>query len=81
MNQNQYLSQRNLMKIFGFTEQERLYWQVNQERLDEIIDDDQTIIHKVKESSNTFGKFLFVTNNRQGNQGRIDMTFVPFQIQ
>ncbi len=62
-------------EVFGLNEQERLYWRVNQKRLDEILDDDQTIVHKIQESSNTFGELLFVTTSRPGDQGRVAMTF------
>jgi hypothetical protein len=62
-------------EIFGFSENERLYWRVNHNRLEEIVDDEQTKVHKVLESSNTFGEFLFVTTSRPGDQGRIAMTF------
>jgi hypothetical protein len=66
---------RRPYEIFGLTEQERLYWRVNQERFHEILDDDQTFVHKIQESSNAFGEFLFVTTSRPSGQGRIAMTF------
>ena len=66
---------RRPYEIFGFIEKERLYWRVNQERFDEIIGDEQTTIHKVHESSNMYGEFLFITTSRPGDQGRITMTF------
>ena len=62
-------------EIFGLTEKEQLYWRVNRERFEEIIKDDQTIIHTIKPSSNNYGEFLFVTASRLGDQGRIFMTF------
>jgi hypothetical protein len=66
---------RKPYEVFGLTEQERLYWRVNQKRFDEILDDDQTTIHKIQESSNAFGEFLFITTSRPGVQSRIAMTF------
>jgi hypothetical protein len=62
-------------EIFGFSENERLYWRVNHHRLEEILDDEQTMVHKILESSNMFGEFLFVTTSRPGDQGRVAMTF------
>ena len=60
---------------FGFTEQERLFYRVNQERFEEILDDKQTFIHKIEPSSNDYGEFLFVTTSRPGDRGRLVMTF------
>lgn len=51
-------------EIFGFSKKEQLYWRVNQERFQEILSDDSTIIHKIHESSNSYGEFLFVTTSR-----------------
>lgn len=61
--------------MFGLTEQEAFSWRVSQERFQEIIDDKQTLIHSIKESSNNFGEFLFVTTSRVGDQRRVAMTF------
>jgi hypothetical protein len=62
-------------EMFGLTEQEALHWRVSKERFEELIDDDNTLIHKVDESSNNYGDFMFVTTSRSGEQGRICMTF------
>jgi len=62
-------------EVFGLTEEEALSWRVDQERFEEIFNDDQTIIHEIKDSSNNFGEFLFVTTSRPGDKGRIGMTF------
>jgi len=62
-------------EMFGFTEQEALYWRVSKDRFQELINEDNTLIHKVNESSNNFGDFMFVTTSRPGDQGRIRMTF------
>ena len=66
---------RKPFEIFGLTEKEVLYWRVNQARFEEILKDDQTLIHEIKDSSNNHGEFLFVTTSRPGDQGRICMTF------
>lgn len=69
---------RRPYEVFGLTEREKLFWRVKQERFTEILNDEQTLIHDVKESSNRFGEFLFVTASRPGEmgaQGRICMTF------
>jgi hypothetical protein len=62
-------------EVFGFNEKEKLYWRVSDERFKEIIEDNNTIIHEVNESSNNYGDFLFVTTSRSGDQGRVAMTF------
>ena len=62
-------------EIYGLTENERLYWRLSTERFEEILGDKSTLIHTIKESSNNYGEFLFVTTSRPGDQGRISMTF------
>ena len=62
-------------EAFGFTEYERLRWRVDQERFEEILKDESTLIHTIQESSNNYGDFLFITTSRGGDQGRICMTF------
>ncbi len=62
-------------ELFGFTENEKLRWRVDGNRFEEILTDENTQIHTINESSNTFGEFLFVTTSRPGLQGRICMTF------
>jgi hypothetical protein len=62
-------------EIFGLNKKEALSWCVDHDRFEEILNDDQTIIHEVKDSSNSFGEFLFVTTSRPGGEGRISMTF------
>ena len=61
--------------VFGFSEEERLKWRVDQERFLEILNDEQAKIHSIQESSNNFGEFLFVTISKAGERGRICMTF------
>jgi hypothetical protein len=66
---------RRPYEVFGLTEREALYWRVSKERIDKLLDDDQTLIHEIKESSNSFGEFMFITTSRPGEKGRIYMTF------
>ena len=68
-------AQQRPYEVYGFTENERLYWRVNQERFDAILQDEQTFIHEIKESSNSYGEFLFVTTSRPSDQGRVGMSF------
>jgi hypothetical protein len=68
-------AQRKPYEVFGLTERERLSWRVSQERFDEFIQDERTIIHTIESSSNNYGEFLFVTTSRVGDQGRIFMSF------
>jgi hypothetical protein len=62
-------------EVYGFTEKECLYWRVSHDRFITILDEDQTMIHQVQESSNNYGDFLFVITSREGQSGRICMTF------
>lgn len=62
-------------EVYGFTEQECLYWRIGHDRFMAILGDDQTMIHQIQESSNNYGDFLFVTTSRKGKTGRIGMTF------
>ena len=49
---------------FGFTEPERLNNRVSDERFRTFLADEQTTIHRVEPSSNSYGAFLFVTISR-----------------
>lgn len=69
---------RRPYEVFGFTEEERLRWRVNQDRFKEILSYEQTKIHTIEESSNNFGEFLFVTVSRVGERVRIYMTFYGY---
>ena len=69
------LKPRKPEEIFGMNQQEVLYGRINNERLSEILTDNQTIIHTIQESSNNYGEFQFVTTSRPGGQGRVAMTF------
>jgi len=62
-------------EVFGLNQNEALYWRVGKERFEELLNDDQTLIHKINESSNSFGEFLFVTTSRPGEKDRIYMAF------
>lgn len=68
-------TQKKPYEVFGFTEQEHLSSRIGQERLAEILTSERTSIHKVQESSNAFGEFLFVTTSRPGDRERVAMTF------
>ena len=62
-------------EVFGLTDKEASWWRVKDERLKEIIFDSRTTIHKMSESSNNFGDFMFVTTSRNTPRERIGMTF------
>ena len=68
-------ARQNPDELFGFTENERLFSRVNQERFKEFLEDENTVIHSAKESGNSYGDFLFVTVSRPGSADRIGMTF------
>ena len=75
MNQERSPAPRRPYEVFGFTEKERLFWRVTNDRLMEIMEDKQTLIHEFNESSNNYGEFLFVTTSRLGKRDRIYITF------
>ncbi|MCK4978630.1 MAG: hypothetical protein KAS36_16970, partial [Anaerolineales bacterium] len=56
-------------EIYGLTEHERLHWRLSTARFEEILDDNQTEVHTIKDSSNNYGEFLFVTTSRPGDHG------------
>lgn len=68
-------AQQNPKEVFGLTENEELFWRVSDERFQEIILDDQTIIHEAKSSTNNYGDFLFVTTSRLSGKDRVGITF------
>jgi hypothetical protein len=78
MNQERSPAPRRPYEIFGFSEKERLYWRVSNARFNEILEDQQTLIHEFNESSNNYGEFLFVTTSRLGDQDRIFITFFGY---
>ncbi len=60
---------------FGFTETERDFYRVSDKRFQELFTDEQTTIHKIELSYNSFGEFLFVTASRETPEGRQPVTF------
>ncbi len=60
---------------FGLTENERLFYRVSHARLMQLLDDPKTRVHRIEESSNSFGEYLFVTLSRPGSAKRVSMTF------
>lgn len=68
-------AQHNPKEVFGLTENEELFWRVSDKRFQEIILDQNTIIHSAKDSSNNYGDFLFVTTSRPSGSERVGVTF------
>lgn len=60
---------------FGFTERERLYYRVTDERFRALLDDASTTIHRGEVSSNSYGSFLFLTISREREHQREYITF------
>lgn len=60
---------------FGLSEKERLFDRINYQRLLEFLESDTTVVHRMEESYNDYGEFLFVTVSRPGQQQRVWMTF------
>ena len=66
---------RRPYEVYGFEENERLYWRVGEARFLQILADEGTLIHEVLDSSNQYGEFVFVTTSRPGDRGRVAMVF------
>jgi hypothetical protein len=66
---------RKPYEVFDLTDKEAHWWRVKDERLKEIIFDKRTTIHRMSESSNNVGDFLFVTTSRKTPRERVGMTF------
>ena len=49
---------------FAFTEHEKLWERLSHDRLEALLDDQQTTIHKVELTSNMYGEFVFITVSR-----------------
>ena len=55
---------------FSFTEREQLYNRISHDRLQTLVNDAHTIIHKVELNSNMYGEFCFVTVSRPADDKR-----------
>ncbi|MBN1536180.1 MAG: hypothetical protein JW908_05565 [Anaerolineales bacterium] len=73
--ENPIYNPRKYYEVFGLTEKEFLFNRVTQKRFSELMEDKNTIVHSIQESSNNYGEFLFVTTSRPGQKGRICITF------
>jgi hypothetical protein len=60
---------------FSFTESENLYDQVSHDRFIALVLQPDVDIHEVKEDSNSFGEYLFVTLSCQDEQPKRLLTF------
>ncbi len=65
----------SLHEVFHLNEMERLDGRLSQGRFQEIVKDERTTIHRVEESCNNYGEFLFVTVSRPAAQERACVTF------
>ncbi|MBZ0304415.1 MAG: hypothetical protein K8J31_32060 [Anaerolineae bacterium] len=54
---------------FAFTEREKLWERISDDRVRALLNDDQTTVHKVEVDNNSYGEFLFVTVSRS-EEGR-----------
>ena len=66
---------RSAEEEFGLTERERLWDRVSHKRFMGILDEPGTKVHRIEESLNNYGEYLFVTVSRRGTEKRILMTF------
>src|SRR5687767_13182657 len=53
--------------VFGFSENEKLFTRVRHERLLSFVENEQTNVHEVELTSNSYGAFLFISLSRQGD--------------
>ena len=66
---------------FGFSESEKLWDRVSDERFREMIFDPQTTVHRVTIDSNNYGEFLFLTASRSISKGRECITYWGYGLQ
>lgn len=66
---------RSHLTCFTFTEREKLYDQVSHNRFMAIVMQPDIDIHEVKEDSNSFGEYLFVTVSCRMEQPKKPYTF------
>jgi hypothetical protein len=59
----------------GFTDDEKLYYRVSNERFQVILTDEQTTVHRVSLDTNNYGEFLFVMVSRPAGDRRQTATF------
>lgn len=60
---------------FNFTEQEKLWDRIGDERFRALIEDEGTIIHKIDIDANNYGEFAFVSVSREMDGQRSLVTF------
>ncbi len=60
---------------FAFNENERLFDRISHTRFLELLANEQTVIHEVDLSTNSFGEFLFVTTSHTENNAAQTTTF------
>lgn len=60
---------------FNFTDNERLFDRISDTRFEAMMRHEQTIIHEVSLSTNSFGEFLFVTASNTDKSTRTTVTF------
>jgi hypothetical protein len=61
--------------VFALTDGEALFGQVSEARLKAILQDEETTIHIIREDSNNYGAFLFITVSREREGRRVWVTF------
>ena len=60
---------------FGFTDQETLFDRIGHGRFMTLLAEEATSVHRILESSNNYGEFLFVTLSRPGSREPLLVTF------
>jgi hypothetical protein len=60
---------------FPLSKNEQLFERVSDKRFQQLVFDPQTHIHEIKQDSNAFGEFLFVTVSHPKGQSRDILTF------
>ncbi len=73
--ENPIFNPKKPYEVFGLSEKEFLFNRMTQKRFSELLEDKQTFIHSIQESSNNYGEFLFITTSRPGFHERVCITF------
>jgi hypothetical protein len=60
---------------FDLHENERLFDRLSDKRFEQLVFDEETVIHQIKLDSNSYGEFLFLTASRPNEKSREVLTF------
>lgn len=61
--------------VYGFTDREQLFGFITDRRFRAIVADEQTTVHQLKLTTNSYGEFVFVVTSRGAGTARTSVTF------